>query len=395
MLEWTKKMEIYYKFALITNEKRQGKFKMSTSISFIRILFLCLCTLFVTSFTSALFSDIPAWVKLASGLSAGLGFGLIMISVETCLKHFHLRSFNTAALGLLFGYLMGEAILLLFQMMQDTNTLSFSAEISRVIRLAIILSCAYIGMMMTLRASEEIYISLPFLRFQPNNEKKRDILLDSSVLMDSRIIDLASSGLFDNHLVIPRFTLSEMYDLAEHGEENDKSKARRTLEVIKKLESMANLNLRFSETDFQEFKDPISKLVHLARIIEANILTTDINRVQQSTIEGVRIINLHSLSNALKPLTHSGEFLSIKIQRYGKEARQGVGYLEDGTMVVVNGGADYIGEVIKTQVLSVKHTSSGRMIFCNAYEEEEGNHNEEYEHSLSGVEDPNKSYFAV
>ena len=150
--------------------------------------------------------------------------------------------------------------------------------------------------------------------------------------------------------------------------------------------------MRFSETDFQEFKDPISKLVHLARIIEANIITTDINRIQQSMIEGVRVINLHSLSNALKPLTQSGEFLTIKIQRYGKEARQGVGYLDDGTMVVVNGGADYIGEVIKTQVLSVKHTSSGRIIFCNAYEEASG---EEFAHTGHNLDDPNKTYFAL
>src|ERR1044072_7233269 len=103
--------------------------------------------------------------------------------------------------------------------------------------------------------------------------------------------------------------------------------------------------------------------------MNTNIITSDINRIQQASIEGVRIINIHLLSNALKPLTQAGEFINIKIQRYGKEPRQGVGYLDDGTMVVVNGGAEFIGETIKAQVLSVKHTSSGRMIFCNAAEE--------------------------
>jgi uncharacterized protein YacL len=106
-------------------------------------------------------------------------------------------------------------------------------------------------------------------------------------------------------------------------------------------------------------------------MIDADLLTADISRIEQASIEGVRIINIHTLSNALKPLTHSGETLTIKVQRYGKEPRQGVGYLEDGTMVVINGGADFIGETIKTHVLSVKHTSSGRMIFCNALEDEE------------------------
>ena len=363
---------------------------MNTSISFIRVFFLCLCTLFITLFANATLSEFPLWMRLSTGVFSALTFGLIMICLESYLKQVNLRSFNTAALGLFFGYLMGEGVLLILQLLHETDTLSLTAEVLRTIKLGIVLCAAYLGMMMTLRASEEIYVSLPFLRFQPNNEKKRDILLDSSVLMDSRIIDLSSSGLFDNHLVIPRFTLCELYDTVENADESEKAKARRSLEVIKKLESMPHLNMRFSETDFQEFKDPISKLVHLARIIEANIITTDINRIQQSMIEGVRVINLHSLSNALKPLTQSGEFLSIKIQRYGKEARQGVGYLDDGTMVVVNGGADYIGETIKTQVLSVKHTSSGRMIFCNTFDVES-----EEEFANANVEDPNKSYFAL
>ena len=147
-----------------------------------------------------------------------------------------------------------------------------------------------------------------------------------------------------------------------------KSKARRCLEVIKKMEQLDHLGLRFNDTDFPEVRDTTSKLIRLARLIDGNILTADISRVQMASIEGVKIINLHSLSNALKPLMETGEMIRIKVQRFGKEARQGVGYLDDGTMVVVNGGGNFIGEVIDAQVLSVKHTSSGRMIFCNAFE---------------------------
>jgi uncharacterized protein YacL len=100
------------------------------------------------------------------------------------------------------------------------------------------------------------------------------------------------------------------------------------------------------------------------------LITADISRIQMASIEGIRVINIHTLSNALKPLMQAGEFIKIKVQRYGKEPRQGVGYLEDGTMVVVNGGGNYIGETIDAKVLSVKHTTSGRMIFCNAIDEE-------------------------
>lgn len=118
------------------------------------------------------------------------------------------------------------------------------------------------------------------------------------------------------------------------------------------------------------------------------------SKIEQSSIEGVRIINIHSLAKALKPLSHSGEFINIKVQRYGKEARQGIGYLDDGTMVVVNGGAEFIGDIIKAQVLSVKHTSSGRMIFCNAMEEPMPQ-SEEVEHSLKDIENSPQSYFTL
>ncbi len=120
------------------------------------------------------------------------------------------------------------------------------------------------------------------------------------------------------------------------------------------LESLPALDLRYVDTDFPDVKDPMTKLIRLARFLDANIITSDMNRIQQSFHEGVSIINIHMLSNALKPITQTGEHINIKIQRYGKEPRQGVGYLEDGTMVVVNGGAEYIGETIKAQVLSVE-----------------------------------------
>jgi uncharacterized protein YacL len=154
------------------------------------------------------------------------------------------------------------------------------------------------------------------------------------------------------------------------GDENSKSRARRCLDVAKKLEGISHLELRYNDTDFPEVKDIMGKLVRLARLLDANIMSSDITRVQMSSIEGITVVNMHALSNALKPLMQAGEFIKIKIQRYGKEPRQGVGYLEDGTMVVVNGGGDYIGEIIEARVLSVKHTTSGRMIFCNASEED-------------------------
>ena len=195
-------------------------------------------------------------------------------------------------------------------------------------------------------------------------------LLDASTLADSRLVDFAASGIIDNQLILAQVLIKDLYAQAESSDETIKAKAKRSLEIVKKLSELPHLELRYNDTDFPEVKDPMHKLLRLARLLNANIFTADLSRLQMASIEGIRVIHLHILSNALKPLMQAGEHIKIKIQRYGKEPRQGVGYLEDGTMVVVNGGGQYLGETIETQVLSVKHTSSGRMVFCNALEEE-------------------------
>lgn len=339
---------------------------MGISLSLIQVLFSVICILFSVTFTTHYFEGGFHWINVAVGLLGGCILSGILFGIDLVFKRFNLRTFNTAILGLFLGYLMAQVILLSLSgiMSWEINDTAFMP-----LRFLVFLTCAYLGMSMTMQASEEIRVSIPFVEFKQMSHKKKDILVDLSILSDPRIIDLASTGLLDHHLIIPRFAVKELYMQAETADEMNKAKARRSLEMIKKLESLPSLDLRYVDTDFPEIKDPMTKLIRLARFMDTHIITSDINRIQQSSIEGVRIINIHMLSNALKPITQAGESINIKIQRYGKEARQGVGYLEDGTMVVVNGGAEFIGETIKAYVLSVKHTSSGRMIFCNAAEE--------------------------
>jgi uncharacterized protein YacL len=365
---------------------------MSMSLSFIRLLFLMICVLFSISFTTQHFTDGVSFVNMSLGLLGGLVVTGLLIGSELLFKRFNLKSFNTAILGLFFGYLMGQAILFVLNGIIGAEA---SGESLMPIRFFIFIFCSYAGMMMTAKASDEFHMSIPFIQFKQMSHKNKDILVDVLILTDPRIIDLASSGLLDHHLILPRFSLKELYSMAESSDESIKAKARRSLEVVKKLESIPTLELRYVDTDFPEIKDPMSKLIRLARFLDTNIITSDMNRIQQSSIEGVRIINIHMLSNALKPITQTGEFINIKIQRYGKEARQGVGYLEDGTMVVVNGGAEFIGETIKSQVLSVKHTSSGRMIFCNACEEGVLMTEQEFAQSVSDLENTHKNYLAL
>ena len=336
------------------------------SLTLTQLFFTLISIFFSVNFTINYFDGGTNWVNIALGVLGGALLSGILYGLGLVLKRLSLRTFNTAVLGLFFGYQMAEAILL-----SSNAILGYDLASSNFmpLRFFIFLISTYLGLIMTLQASEEIRVSIPFFDFKLMGNKKKDILVDISILSDSRIIDLASTGLLDHHLIIPRFAIRDLYTQAESSDEIIKTKARRSLDLIKKLENLPFLDLKYIDTDFSEIKDPMAKLIRLARFMDTHIITSDLNRIQQSSVEGVRIINIHMLSNALKPVTQAGEVINIKIQRYGKEARQGVGYLEDGTMVVVNGGAEFIGETIKAYVLSVKHTSSGRMVFCNASEE--------------------------
>lgn len=344
---------------------------MNISLVFTRIFFFILSVFFITIYMiGATIGNVT--VNALIGVIIGIVFAFLLFGFDIIFRRFNLRSFNIAIIGLFIGYLMGQALVLILHTILHISSKTFvlMPQITEILKIALFLFGLYLGTLMTLRASDELYVSIPFVKFTAIAQKKKDLLIDSSILADSRIIDLAASGLVDHHLVIPRFIIKELYAQVEMSEEPTKAKAKRCIETLKKLEEISTLELRYNDTDFPEIKDQTSKLFRLARLLDANILSADISRIQSASIEGIRIINLHALSNALKPLMQAGEQIRIKIQRYGKEPRQGVGYLDDGTMVVVNGGGDFIGEIIEAQVLSVKHTSSGRMIFCNAFDQE-------------------------
>jgi uncharacterized protein YacL len=356
---------------------------MNLALAFTRILFVILSIFFMIVYMIA-GKEGYTLANLGKGVLSGAILGGLLISFDLLFRRFNLRAFNTAIIGLFVGYLMGQALVLILNaiLVISSASIHLHPETLEILKIAIFLFGIYLGTLMTLRAADELYVTIPFVKFTPTTHKKKDLLLDGSVLSDARIIDLAGSGVVDNHLVIPRFLIKELYAQAELSDEVTRMKAKRALEVAKKLESIPELELRFNDTDFPDIKDPMSKMIRLARLIDANILTADISRVQIATIEGVRIINIHTLSNSLKPLMQAGEQIRIKIQRYGKEPRQGIGYLYDGTMVVVNGGGQFIGETIDAQVLSVKHTSSGRMIFCNSADAEgryPSSYNDEHE----------------
>lgn len=343
---------------------------MKTPLSFMRTFYTVLSVILLTTFTLTTNLAQSTLLNVFLGALLGLVISAIMIGADYLLKRVDVRSLSITLIGLVFGFLIGQSFLMILTNVLDASLFDFSPTASLFLKVAFFLTSAYLGMLLTLRASEQTLLNLPFLKGQGKTAlNKRELVLDSSILADPRLVDIASSGLLDQQLVLPRFVLNDLYSLADTGDEQTKTKAKKSIDTYKKLEIIPHLEMRVIDMDYPDIRDVQGKLIRLARDQDSVIFTADVSRVQQLTIDGVKFININALSNALKPITQTGEILHIKIQRYGKEPRQGVGYLEDGTMVVVNSGAEYIGETIKAQVLSVKHTASGRMIFCNAADE--------------------------
>lgn len=355
---------------------------MNISFSFIRLFFVALSASLMAAYLPTVLNGGFSLENTATGLVAGALFAMGIILLEKFLRHGNLRTFIVMSIGLFFGSLLGEGIYSL------ADTLPIDKEYLGLAHIILLLTSSYAGMVIAGWTADEISLSIPYIHLKAAGQKKKDLVLDLSILSDPRIMDLANSGLVDNHLVLPRFLLKEIQTLG------DDPKAKRALESLKKLEALPSLGLRMVETDYSEIADLPGKLLKLARSLDANILSADINRVQQAEIQGIKIINIHLLSNALKPITHSGEQIEIKVQRFGKEPRQGVGYLEDGTMVVINGGADFIGQTIPCQVLSVKHTGSGRLIFCNA-PDEDFVPTEEQQETFNSMMEPSPSQYFV
>lgn len=343
-------------------------FMMQNNTLFTRLSFLALtaCLLF-----GYLFSDGEWSIQrlIEGGLLGGLVCGAVAATHRMMHRPQTLHTFNLSALGLFFGLVMTGVINQILSLAVPLIPVAVPPALLSLTQLLVLLTSLYVGVTLTAQAAQQIALSIPFIHFTTQTEKKKVLIVDPSILNDNRLLDLATSGLLDHELILPQFILTELQTHLEGIDEHARVRARRSLDNLKKLEALPTLGLIVDKTDFSEIRDATTKCIRLARSLDGYILTAEMGRIQQSEVDGVRVINIHTLANLLKPLTPTGEHLSIKIQRYGKEARQGVAYLEDGTMVVVNGAADFIGETIRARVLSVKHTSSGRMIFCNVLDE--------------------------
>jgi len=327
----------------------------------IRILFLAMCTVggFAVSQVRPEFVAVP--FSGGVGMVIGFGFGWIMIAIDEMLKGFSLRAFSATTFGLLLG--MVVALLIdnsgLFENVEEKPT-------RWLIRLGLFLSFSYIGIVLAMRSNKEDFsLIIPYVRFAPQNKPDNLLLLDTSAIIDGRIADLIEANFVEGKIVVPRFVLKELQQIADSSDAVKRARGRRGLEMLNRIQRNTRNEVKIHDGDFPDEKEVDAKLVRLARNLDAKLYTNDYNLGKIAELQSVRYVNLHELARSMRVVLLPGEVISLRLVREGKDKGQGVGYLPDGTMVVVNRGQPLIGQQIEAQVQSVIQTGAGIIIFAD------------------------------
>ncbi|WP_287155258.1 PIN/TRAM domain-containing protein [Candidatus Solincola tengchongensis] len=234
--------------------------------------------------------------------------------------------------------------------------------------------CGVIGYIVAVQKKDDlIALFRPSRHALAAEEERKPVaarILDTSAIVDGRIADICQTGFLEGQLVVPRFVLNELQAVADSEDPLKRNRGRRGLEVLNALQRQERVEVRIEEADFPELSGVDAKLVALAKALNLPIMTTDFNLNKIAELQGVRVLNVNELANSLKPVVLPGETLTLTLIREGKEPGQGVGYLDDGTMVVVEGGKRHIGKEVRTVVTSTLQTAAGRMIFASLSDRE-------------------------
>lgn len=264
--------------------------------------------------------------------------------------------------GLILSSLLQTAIDPTLQMIRG----NLVAEALPVIAGLLTVAICYICVSLLLQTKDDFRFIIPYVEFSKELKGARPLILDTSVVIDGRIADVAEARLIDQPLIVPRFVLQELQSVADSSDKLRRNRGRRGLDILNRLQKMPGVEVRIHDAEMSELagiKEVDQRLVVFAKLMHGKVVTNDYNLNKVAKLQGVDVINLNDLANALKPIVLPGENLLVKLIKRGEEQGQGVGYLDDGTMVVVEQGVHHLGEIVRMIVTSVLQTSAGRMIF--------------------------------
>ena len=334
---------------------------MIASIWAIRVLFLGLCTLAGYALSQVRPDLVGAANGGLIGTVIGFGFGGLLIAVDEMLKGFSLRAFSATTFGLLLGIVVAQLI--------DSSGLfdRVDDDTRWLVRLALFLGFSYIGMVLAMRSNKEDFsLIIPYVRFARRGDRPDNlILLDTSAVIDGRVADLIEANFIEGIIVVPRFVLKELQQVADSHDAVKRARGRRGLEMLERIQKNQRNEVKIHDGDFPEETGVDAKLVRLSRNLGAKLFTNDHNLGKIAALQNVTCVNLHELARMLKPVMLPGEVLTLKLVREGKDKGQAVAYLPDGTMVVVNNGQAQIGHQVEAVVQSVIQTGAGIIVFAD------------------------------
>ncbi|MEJ6949609.1 PIN domain-containing protein [Natronospora cellulosivora (SeqCode)] len=324
-----------------------------------------------TEFSKPIWEHIDMWFSSTQFIAIIIGFlfGFFIISyllqklLQLIINFEHHLSWKRMVVGL--SGLLAGLLIALFISLPFSDLLS--EGVGKYLGILINLIFAYLGFSLFIFKEKELMGIFDHKEKQFESLYENFIsnkILDTSVIIDGRIADICKSGFVEGTLVIPEFVLEELRHIADSSESLKRNRGRRGLDILKQMQKEPNIIVEIINQDFDDIQEVDSKLVKLAQIMDARVVTNDYNLNKVAELQGVRVLNINELANSVKPIVLPGEEMSVKVIKEGKEDGQGVAYLDDGTMIVVDDGIRYMNKKISVMVTSILQTAAGRMIFA-------------------------------
>jgi len=303
------------------------------------------------------------WYAGWFGAIFGLGFASVMIVLDVMLRHVTIRAFSHGTFGLLIGLLCAWLVTSI-EFFESGWVEQFPLA-ANIFNLAMFLGFGFLGVMLALRSKrEEFSLLIPYVRFRQDALQDLPTLLDTNVIIDGRVPGISNAGFMGGTLVVPRFVLEELQKMADSSDELKRARGKRGFDSLNQMKSSDEMEVQINDEDLRPGLSSDGKMVELADILGARILTNDSNLGKVARLKGIVVLNLNELAMALRPVVSPGDELELELVKEGKDDHQAVGYLPDGTMIVVNQGKPHIGTTRLVVVAGAVQTSAGRLIFA-------------------------------
>ena len=340
-----------------------GKFELNLPLVTLRALFFVSAVGF-GAYLSRL-AENPE-LEFAAMIVAGLIALVVIVADTLAVARSSVATVSAIVFGLLIGFLTAQLFVGIVSLMGDFRD---GSDELKGIRLALTLIFCYLGPAYLLRTKDDFRFIVPYVEFQRQGRGPRAVVVDTSAIIDGRVVELAAAGLFDAPLLVPRYVLEELQRIADSGDKNRRVRGRRGLDRLRTLQQLPDVEVELVARHYEgEGQEVDRRLIELAKARGGKLMTVDLNLQKVAELEGVAVINLNEVGRALRPQYTPGDTLSLKIVKPGEGPQQGVGYLDDGTMVVVEGARQLKGKVVRVVVTSSIQSSAGRMVFARVGE---------------------------